>query len=76
MAKKQKTKSTYEDLYDAALEGINALFANTSVSPRQTAEGLSDLKKEIDTLIDTLPVDEDDEEEDEEDDEDDDPDDD
>lgn len=48
-------KPTLNDkLYDAALEAINRLYSDTSVSRFKAAQNLSTLRGEIDILLDTL----------------------
>jgi hypothetical protein len=43
-----------EQLYKNALEAINKLFADTSISKEAAIENLEGLKDEIDVMIDSL----------------------
>lgn len=43
-----------ELLYKAAMEAINKLFCDQSVSPETTKENLNTLKDEIDMLLDSM----------------------
>lgn len=43
-----------DDLYEKALDVINDLFYDQSVSSEQAKNNLENLKEEIDLLIDTL----------------------
>jgi hypothetical protein len=43
-----------EELYKNALDAINKLFSDRSVSKEKAIENLEGLKEEIDTLIETL----------------------
>lgn len=46
--------------YEAALDAVQQLFSDTSVAPEITREDLETLRDEIETMIDTLPMPEDD----------------
>lgn len=47
-------KKSNEELFDAAMDAINASFTDDSVSKEETANGLRDLIGEIETMIDSL----------------------
>ena len=49
---------THDQLYEYALQQINKLMSDTSVSQEQTAESLVSLKEEIDELLDSLEIEE------------------
>lgn len=44
-----------EELYDAAMKAITALFSDTSVPQVTTKENLESLAGEIEIMLDTLP---------------------
>lgn len=46
----------HEDLYDRAVEAIDRLFSDTSVSLFRTEAALKDLKNYIDIQIDALMI--------------------
>ena len=46
-----------EDLYQMAVQAINELFSDTSVSKETAIGNLRSLRDEIDTLIESLEVD-------------------
>lgn len=43
--------------YEAARQAIQKVFTNTTVGPDETRRSLNALRDEIDTLIETLPED-------------------
>lgn len=45
-----------EDLYEKALKAIEELFSDTSVSQREARKNLNGLISEIETMIDTLEI--------------------
>ena len=45
-----------EELYKAALNAINKLFFDMSVSKEKAVENLENLKDEIDILIETIQM--------------------
>jgi len=45
-----------EELYKAALDAINKLFSDRSVSKEKAVENLECLRDEIDTLIESLQM--------------------
>ena len=43
------------DEYEAALEAINKVFSDQSVSQQETRKSLQSLRDEIDVMLDSLP---------------------
>lgn len=57
MNKPGREEMSHEDFYNAALEAIDEVFSDTSVSQGETLESLRDLRSEIDAKMNAIRAD-------------------